>query len=54
MFYFMLGGFDVKLFYMGSNETISVAFFLIFESVMAVMLLNLLIAVMTDAYSKVI
>ncbi|GMH44243.1 hypothetical protein BSKO_12177 [Bryopsis sp. KO-2023] len=53
MYCFMLGGFDVKLFYMGSNELVSVSFFLLFESVMAVMLLNLLIAIMTDSYSKV-
>lgn len=53
MFCFTLGGFDGKLFYMSSNEYVSMSFFIVFESVMAVMLLNLFIAVVTDSYTQV-
>lgn len=55
MFSFMLGGFDTNVFYDAQNPDpiISVTFFVMYEAVMAIMLLNLLIAIMTDSYSKV-
>ena len=55
MFSFMLGGFDTDIFYDTTNPKpiVSVAFFVLYEAVMAIMLLNLLIAIMTDSYSKV-
>ena len=55
MFSFMLGGFDTDIFYdtKDPDPIISVAFFVLYEAVMAIMLLNLLIAIMTDSYSKV-
>ena len=53
MFAFMLGGFQFEVFYNSENEGAAVVFFLIYESIMAIMLLNLLIAIMTDAYGKV-
>jgi len=55
MFSFMLGGFDTNIFYENHDPDpiISVAFFVTYEAVMAIMLLNLLIAIMTDSYSKV-
>lgn len=55
MFSFMLGGFDTNIFYKEQDPkpAVSVLFFVTYEAVMAIMLLNLLIAIMTDSYSKV-
>jgi len=54
MFSFMLGGFHFEIFYEGKhNKAAAIVFFIIYESVMAIMLLNLLIAIMTDSYGKV-
>lgn len=53
MFAFMLGGFHFEVFYRSKNNVAAVIFFLVYESIMAIMLLNLLIAIMTDSYGKV-
>lgn len=53
MFSFMLGGFDFHVFFKSKNPEAAVCFFVLYEFIMAIMLLNLLIAIMTDSYSKV-
>lgn len=56
LFSFMLGGFEVDVFYdeNGPDPSVTIPFFVLYESVMSIVLLNLLIAIMTDSYSKVI
>lgn len=53
MFAFVLGGFHFEVFYESQNKGAAIVFFLIYQSIMAIMLLNLLIAIMTDSYGKV-
>lgn len=53
MFSFVLGGFQFDVFYESENAVAVIIFFVIYESIMAIMLLNLLIAIMTDSYGKV-
>ncbi|GMH40202.1 hypothetical protein BSKO_08106 [Bryopsis sp. KO-2023] len=53
MFSFMLGGFDFHVFFESRHAVAAVCFFVLYEFIMAIMLLNLLIAIMTDSYSKV-
>ena len=53
MFSFMLGGFETDSFYRSRQPGVVISFFVVYEFVMAIMLLNLLIAIMTDSYSKV-
>ncbi|GMH44122.1 hypothetical protein BSKO_12056 [Bryopsis sp. KO-2023] len=53
MFSYMMGGFHFELFYDSSRSTAVIIFFLIYESIMAIMLVNILIAIMTDSYSLV-
>eukprot|EP00210_Caulerpa_lentillifera_P005001 g4775.t1 len=53
MFSFVLGGFHFDVFYKSQNKAAAIIFFLIYQSIMAIMLLNLLIAIMTDSYAKV-
>lgn len=54
MFTFMLGGFDFHVFFESKHAVIAIIFFAVYEFLMAIMALNLLIAIMTDSYSKVI
>lgn len=53
MFSFMLGGFETSIFYKAKNSEVAVVFFVLYESVMAILLLNLLIGIMTNSYAKV-
>eukprot|EP00798_Chlamydomonas_sp_ICE-L_P021639 gene21639-28648_t len=52
MFSYLLDMFDLNVFYNSSNPTASMILFLLFEFFLAVMLLNILIAVMTAAFYK--
>jgi hypothetical protein len=53
MFSFLLAMFDYNVFYSSTNPSAAMALFIIFEFVMNVMMLNIMIASMTNSFSKV-
>lgn len=53
LFAYMLGDFDLEDFAQYDNPVVAVIMFMVFEIVMALIVLNLLIALMTEAYQRV-
>ncbi|KAI8473618.1 MAG: hypothetical protein J3K34DRAFT_518899 [Monoraphidium minutum] len=53
MFSYLLAMFDYNVFYNSTNPTAAMILFIIFEFVMNVMMLNIMIASMTNSFSKV-
>jgi hypothetical protein len=53
MFAYLLAMFDYSVLYGSSNPNAAMVLFMVFEFIMNVMMLNILIAVMTNSFAKV-
>jgi hypothetical protein len=53
MFAYMLAMFDYQVLYQSTNPTAAMVLFMIYEFIMSIGMLNILIAVMTNSFSKV-